>query len=57
MKTCSIRPSGLPSSGSPLTWLAEVTDDERFTGGHLARTSSARLITLPREFNVETVRG
>jgi hypothetical protein len=34
-----------------------VTDDERFTGGHLARTSSARLITLPREFNVETVRG
>jgi len=47
----------LPSSGPPLTWLAEVTDDERFTGGHLAATSSARLIALLREFNVETVRG
>jgi len=47
----------LPSSGPPLIWLAEVTDDERFTGGHLARTSSAHLIALLREFDVETVRG
>lgn len=36
----------LPASGLPLPWLAEVTDDERFTGGHLARTSSGELAAL-----------
>lgn len=46
----------LPASGPPIAWLAEVTDDERFTGGHLARTSATRLTALLREFGVGTVR-
>ncbi len=45
----------LPGAGPPLAWLAEVTDDERFTGGHLARTSATDLTALLREFGAATV--
>lgn len=42
----------LPASGPPVAWIADVTDDERFTGGHLARTSATQLTALLREFGV-----
>jgi len=45
----------LPVAGPPLPWLAEVTDDERFTGGHLARTPACHLTDLLREFGAATV--
>jgi len=44
----------LPALGPPGTWLVEVTDDERFTGGHLARTPMKGLIALLHEFGVAT---
>ena len=46
----------LLAQGPPMAWLAEVTDDERFTGGHLARTSATSLSALLREFGVGTAR-
>ncbi len=42
-----------PTSRSPVAWIADVTDDERFTGGHLARTSASQLTALLRELGVE----
>jgi CYTH domain-containing protein len=45
----------LPAAEPPLAWLAEVTEDERFTGGHLARTSATKLIALLNEFGAATV--
>jgi len=33
----------LPTSRPPVAWIAEVTNDERLTGGHLARTSATQL--------------
>ena len=36
--------------GPPLSWLAEVTDDERFTGGALARTSAAHLALVLQDW-------
>ena len=45
----------LPAAGLPLPWLAEVTDDERFTGGHLARPPAKDLTDLLREFGAVTV--
>lgn len=47
----------LPSPGPPLPWLAEVTDDERFTGGNLARTSPTGLTALQQELGVSTGRA
>lgn len=46
----------LPAAGPPLAWLAEVTDDERFTGGHLARASATDLTALLRESGASTIR-
>lgn len=43
----------LPASRPPVTWLAEVTHDERLTGGHLAQTSATQLTALLAEFGVE----
>ncbi len=45
----------LPAAEPPLAWLAEVTNDERFTGGHLARTCATDLTALLREFGAATV--
>lgn len=36
-------------SGPPLAWLAEVTDDECFTGGVPARTTAHRLAATLRD--------
>lgn len=41
-----------PFFAMPSFALAEVTDDERFTGGRLALTSSSQVKTLLDEFNV-----
>lgn len=43
----------LQASGPPVPWLVEVTDDERFTGGQLARTSATELALLLRDHGVE----
>ncbi len=48
---------GLPTSRPPVAWIAEVTNDERLTGGHLARTSTTQLTALLREFSVEAAGG
>lgn len=34
----------------PVSWLTEVTDDERFTGGALARTSAAQLTRVLQDW-------
>ena len=47
----------LPADGPPVDWLTEVTDDERLTGGRLARTSTAELAALLREHGVERPGG
>lgn len=47
-------PDGDPSSFSiPSFALAEVTDDERFTGARLAMTTSPQIKALLDEFNVK----
>lgn len=46
--------NGDPSSlAMPSFALAEVTDDERFTGAHLALTTHAQVKALLEEFNVK----
>ncbi len=47
----------LPAEGPPVPWLAEVTDDERFTGGRLASTSPGALGALLRVHGVERADG
>ena len=47
-------PDGDPSSLSmPSFALAEVTDDERFTGAHLTMTTLSQVKALLDEFNVK----
>ncbi|MGH2480496.1 MAG: hypothetical protein ACRDHW_12650, partial [Ktedonobacteraceae bacterium] len=47
-------PNGDPSSLTvPSFALAEVTDDERFTGGRLAVTTRSQVKALLDEFNVK----
>jgi CYTH domain-containing protein len=42
----------LPAGPPPVTWVAEVTDDDRFTGGALARTDRQALSELLAEHHL-----